>query len=220
MTPSSQDFVYLNYWKRKELSRNPPAFGICRHSWETDELSEAHRVIYDAIKGARSLLDVGAGSLNFMRRVEREGFAGLYETQDIGNEFQYTYASLDEVRRTYDAVVCMDVLEHLRLADGLGLLHRLLALLNPGGVLAIQTPNANYHRHPLSWDMTHVHVYNPLDLWTYLTALGMNTAVYRVVLGPPPQGLRARLHARIRAWLASELYLDHCDNLMALVRKP
>src|SRR5262245_32865007 len=220
MMEQPDNLVYRNYWKRKQLSRHPPEFAIRRHWWDTDELSDAHFVIFDAIKDARSVLDVGAGDMRFMRLVRQRGFAGTYETQDLGTEFQYTYSDLSQIAHTFDAVVCMDVLEHLYLAEGIALLHRLLALVNPGGTLALQTPNARFHRSPLSWDMTHLHIYNPLDLWTYLTALGTDVVVYRVMFGRAPRGLRERLHWRIRAWLASELQLDYCENLIAIVRKP
>ena len=214
---TSQDLVYLNYWKRKLLSRDVPEFPIRRHWWDVDELSEAHEVIYNTIKGAEAVLDVGAGDMRFMRLVRQRGFGGTYDTLDIGREHEYTYSDVHEVTRLYEAVVCMDVLEHLELESGIQFLHRLLSLVRPGGVLTIQTPNANFHKHPLSWDMTHVHAYNPVDLWTYLTALGTETVVYRVMFGHPPRGLKERVHERIRAWLASELYLDHCQNLLAIV---
>jgi hypothetical protein len=218
MPDREQDLVYLNYWKRKQLSRNPPPFPIRRHWWDVEDLSEAHEVIYAAIKTAATVLDVGAGDMRFMRLVRQRGFTGNYDTLDIGHEHEYTYSDLNEVARKYDAVVCMDVLEHLELASGIAFLHRLLSLVQPGGVLAIQTANANFHRHPLAWDMTHVHAYNPVDLWTYLTALGTETTVYRVRFGHPPAELRQRAHEWVRSWIASELYLDYCENLMAIVR--
>ncbi len=220
MTDEPQNLVYLNYWKRKQLSRQPPIFDVRRHWWDTDDLSDAEEVIFSAIKNARHVLDVGAGDMRFMRLIRQRGFTGAYDTQDIGAEYPYTYSDLSEVDRTYDAVICLDVLEHLDLQSGIAFLHRLLSLVNARGSLAIQTPNANYHRHPLSWDMTHIHVYNPVDLWTYLTALGTETVVYRVMFGHPPFGIKRRLHERLRAWLASELHLDHCANLVAIVRKP
>ena len=131
-----------------------------------------------------------------MRLVQKRGLTATYHTQDIGDEFEYTYSDLSQVTRTYDAVVCMDVLEHLDVAGSLAMLHRLLSLVRPGGVFALQTPNASFHRHPLSWDMTHLHAYNPVDLWAYLTALGTNTVVYRVMFGHPPMGFKQRLHER------------------------
>jgi 2-polyprenyl-3-methyl-5-hydroxy-6-metoxy-1,4-benzoquinol methylase len=219
MTNTEQNLVYLNYWKRKQLARQPPEFTIRRHWWDTDDLSDAHGVIYDAIRNADSVLDVGAGDMRFMRLAQKRSLAATYHTQDIGTEFEYTYSDLSQVTRTYDAVVCMDVLEHLDVAGSVAMLHRLLGLVTPGGVLALQTPNAYHHRHPLSWDMTHLHAYNPVDLWTYLTALDTNTTVYRVMFGHPPAGLKRKIHERIRVWLALELYLDPCENLIAIVRK-
>lgn len=218
MPDSPDNLVYLNYWKRKQLLKTVPAFAIRRHWWDVEELSEAHAVIYEAIRGADTVLDVGAGDMRFMRLACQRGFTKTYHTLDIGHEHEYTYADLKDVKRTYDAVVCMDVLEHLDLADGIGFLHRLLSVVAPGGVLALQTANANFHRHPLAWDMTHLHAYNPVDLWTYLTALGHATTMYRVRFGHPAAGLRERAHEWIRSWIAEELYLDYCENLLAIVR--
>src|SRR5262245_35624879 len=218
MTSPPENLVYLNYWKRKELLHRAPEFAIRRHWWDVDDLSEAHGIIYATIEAADTVLDVGAGDMRFMRLARQRGFKGIYHTLDIGHEHEYTYSDPAEVPHKYDAVICMDVLEHLDLQAGLGLLHRLLSLVNPGGALAIQTPNANFHRHPLSWDMTHLHSYNPVDLWTYMTALGTETTVYRVMFGHPPMGLKQRLHEWVRSWLASELYLDRCENLIAIIR--
>jgi 2-polyprenyl-3-methyl-5-hydroxy-6-metoxy-1,4-benzoquinol methylase len=220
MTDAEANLVYLNYWKRKQLSRQPPDFPVRRHWWDIEELSDAHGMIYDAMRDARSVLDVGAGDMRFMRLAQKRGLSAEYHTQDIGHEFEYTYSDLSQVTRRYDAVVCMDVLEHLDVAGSVAMIHRLLSLVTPGGVLALQTPNANCHRNPLSWDMTHLHAYNPVDLWSYLTALGTDTSVYRVMFGHPPAGFKARLHERIRIWLAEELFLDPCHNLIAIVRKP
>jgi Methyltransferase domain len=214
-----QDLVYLNYWKRKQLSRSVPTFPIRRHWRDGDQLSEVQEIIYDAIKNSSSVLDVGAGDLRLMRLLGQRGYGGVYHTQDIGREFAYTYSSLDEVGKTYGAVLCIDVLEHLTLEDGLSLLHRLLSLLERDGVLVMQTANANFVRHPLAWDMTHLHAYNPQDLWTYLTALGVDTTVYRVIFGRPGAGLKQRLHEWLRAKLCEELTIDHCQNILIVGRK-
>src|SRR5687768_10945262 len=109
------DAVYANYWKRKQLRAQAPRFPVVRW-WVTDDLCENEAVIFEAVRGAASLLDIGAGDLRVMRKFLRAGFAGEYYTQDVGTEYPHTYADLAEVARTYDAVLCMDVVEHLPLA--------------------------------------------------------------------------------------------------------
>jgi hypothetical protein len=214
------DPTYLNYWKRKDLMRTPPLFPV-RRWWATDGLCDVERVYFDAVRSAARLLDVGAGDLRVRRKLLAAGFAGTYDTQDIGTEFAYTYRSLDEVAGRYDAVLCLDVLEHLRLEDGLGLFGRLVGLLNPGGVLVVQTPNARCVRHPLGWDMTHVHVYNLPDLWAYARALGLEAAGYRVWFAPERLSPAAWVRAAAARFVAARLLgCDYADNIALVARKP
>lgn len=89
-------FAYKNYWKRKRmLSAEPPAFPAIR--WHPSEgLCDSERIIFDSIREASSLLDVGAGDLRVMRKFLAAGFAGTYHTRDIGTEFAYTYQNINK----------------------------------------------------------------------------------------------------------------------------
>lgn len=213
--------AYETYWKRKELlKRSYPTFPV-RRWWETDGLCEIEREYYDAIRGAASLLDVGAGDLRVMRKLQAAGFAGEYHTQDIGDGGQYTYGDLSEVSRSYDAILCLDVLEHLPLAEGIALLHRVLALLSPGGALVIQTPNAAYIPEPRSWDMTHVHTYNLADLWAFFMVEGMEVQGFRVVLGPERESPLEAARSAIVAYTKRKILgCDFANNVAIIVRKP
>lgn len=214
------ELAYLNYWKRKELLKRPLHFPV-RRWWATDGLCDIERVYFDTVRSAASLLDVGAGDLRVRRKLLAAGFAGNYDAQDIGDEFRYTYRTLDEVSCRYDAVLCLDVLEHLRLEDGLGLVHRLVGMLNPGGVLIVQTPNGRCVRHPLGWDMTHVHVYNLPDLWAYARALGLDADGYRVWFAPERLAPAAWVRATATRFVAAPvLGCDYADNLALIARKP
>ena len=145
------------------------------------------------------------------------GFKGRYDTLDIGKEFDYTYHDLSEVNDRYEAILCLDVIEHLPLPQGLDLLEKLKNLLVPGGILIVQTPNARCIRHPLSTDMTHCQVYNPGDLWSFLTCLGMKVEGFRVVFGR-----RSWLPWRLLFDLATcflivkVLNCDFADNLLVI----
>lgn len=212
--------AYETYWKRKELlKRSFPSFPV-RRWWETDGLCEIERVYFDAVRDAPSLLDVGAGDLRVMRKLQAAGYRGEYHTQDIGDGGPWTYSDLSEVRRPYGAILCLDVLEHLPLADGVALLKRMVALLSPGGALVIQTPNAAYLPEPRSWDMTHVHTYAVHDLWAWCTCEGLEPQGYRVVLGPEREGLVAATRSAIQRWAKLKLLgCDFANNVAVIARR-
>jgi hypothetical protein len=213
--------AYRTYWRRKEmLRRGHPTFPV-RRWWETEGLSEIETIYLDAVRGAASLLDVGAGDLRVMRKLQRAGFGGAYHTQDIGPEGTYTYRDLADVTQPYDAILCLDVLEHLPLAEGLSLLDRMIAILAPGGTLVLQTPNAAYLPDPRSWDMTHVQLYNLPDLHAFLVCEGLETAGYRVVLGAERAGaVRAAKEAVTRYVKRKILGCDFAQNIAVVARKP
>jgi 2-polyprenyl-3-methyl-5-hydroxy-6-metoxy-1,4-benzoquinol methylase len=164
---------------------------------------------------------VGAGDLRIMRKLQAAGYRGDYHTQDVGAEGTYTYRDLGEVSRSYDAILCLDVIEHLPLQEGLGMVRAMIALLTPGGVLVIQTPNASYIPDPRSWDMTHLHVYNAGDLWAYLKCEGLEVDLYRVALREehPRPVVSARL-AITDYVKRNVLGCDFASNLAAIARRP
>ena len=212
--------AYETYWKRKELLRRSfPSFPV-RRWWETDGLCEIERVYFAAIREAPSLLDVGAGDLRVMRKLQTAGYRGEYHTQDIGDGGPWTYGDLAEVRRPYGAVLCLDVLEHLPLESGIVLLRRLVELLSAGGVLVVQTPNAAYLPDPRSWDMTHVHTYALHDLWAFFVCEGLQADGYRVVLGPEREGPIAALRSGVQRWTKRKLLgCDFANNAAIIARK-
>ena len=214
--------AYADYWKRKQLiaARSVPHFPVVRW-WETDGLSEMESILLEAVRGAPSLLDVGAGDLRVRDKLVRAGYAGDYHTQDIGGERDYTYGDLAAVARPYAAILCLDVIEHLRLEEGLTLLNRMIALLAPGGSLVLQTPNARSLPHPLAWDMTHLHAYNADDLWAYLHCAGLDTRGYRVILAPPPRGPLAAGREGIQRYVKTKILgVEFAQNLLLIGTKP
>ena len=217
----SEHPAYRTYWQRKEmLKRGRPAFPV-RRWWDTDGLCEIEQIYFDAVRNASSLLDVGAGDLRIMRKFQSAGFSGEYHTQDIGEEGHYTYRELRDVTRRYGAILCLDVIEHLPLVEGLNLLDQMVALLEPGGALVLQTANASYIPNPLSWDMTHLHVYNLPDLHAYLVCEQLDVAGYRVVLGDRNPGLIRRAKLGITAYVKLKILgCDFANNIALVARRP
>ncbi len=214
------DLVYLNYWKRKELIASClPKFTVINF-WQSEKLSEVEQVIFDCLKNRPSVLDCGAGDLRIKTKFQKLGFAGIYHTQDVGTEFAYTFKSLEEITQKYSAILCLDVIEHLPLPAGLRLIHTLVNLLEAGGILVLQTPNARCVRNPLISDMTHLHCYNLTDLWAYLTALGLKTDGYRVVFAAKPQSWLQKAQGFLPKYIATKILgLDYADNIMVVAHK-
>lgn len=216
----NQNLVYLNYWKRKELLRQGvPKFPLLRW-WDSLELCEVEKVIFNYIEKQDVLLDIGAGDLKVTKKYQQAGYSGSYHTQDIGNEFEYTYKNLSEITHKYSAILCLDVIEHLQLPEGLALIHQLNELLLPGGVLIVQTPNGRCIRSPLSSDMTHVHCYNLDDLWAYLTCMQFAVKGYRVVFELKKQTyIKNILNSVSRYIITRFLGLDYADNIVLVGKK-
>ena len=192
-----------------------------RRWWETEGLCEIEQVYFDAIRGASSLLDVGAGDLRIMRKFQSAGYRGEYHTQDVGTEGAYTYRDLDEVPRRYAAILCLDVIEHLALQEGLGMVRNMISLLEAGGALVIQTPNAAYIPDPRSWDMTHLHVYNAGDLWAYLKCEGLEVDLYRVAQREEHPGPMVSARLRITDYIKLKILgCDYANNIAAVARAP
>jgi hypothetical protein len=125
------------------------------------------------------------------------------------------------VKRSYGAVLCLDVIEHLPLREGLTLLRDSIRVLEPGGVIVVQTPNAEYLPNPLSWDMTHVHCYNVHDLWAWFTCEGLEARGYRVMAQEPGAGAVARLKSGITSYVKRQIIgADFANNIAIVARRP
>jgi hypothetical protein len=213
--------AFRNYWRRKKLlERGAPHFPVCRW-WPSADLCESERIYFDSVKGASSLLDVGAGDLRIKAKFRSAGYRGEYHTVDVGREHSHTYRDLAEVSRRYAAILLLDVIEHLPLSEGVAMLEGLVELLDGGGTLVVVMPNARCIRNPFALDMTHLHCYNINDLWAYLTSLGLETQGWRIVFGPPPSGPLQRVKLLAAAYVTSRVSgCDYADGIALIARKP
>jgi hypothetical protein len=219
MAIPKSNLAYEKYWLRKQaLASTPPHFPLKRW-WRTDGLSEIEACYLEAIRDRESILDVGAGDLRVKEKMIRAGYGGVYHTMDIASEYHHTYNSLDQVDRKYAAIICLDVIEHMTLADGMQMLARFMELLDDDGVVVLQTPNAKCIRNPMAWDMTHLHVYNLPDLWAHFKSFGFEAIGYRVWFVKERPSVIDRFRMLLtRVAVARIIGADYADNISIIAR--
>lgn len=213
--------VYENFWQLSKIKREGlPHFQVVNF-WESDALSPIEQIYFDRIRECQTVLDVGAGDLRVKKKFESAGFHGTYKTLDLNRDYPYDFHDINEVREKFDAIVCFDVLEHIDLQSGLTLLQQMRDLLNPGGVLLLQTPNARCIRDPASWDMTHVQLYNSGDLYAIVRALNFpKIDCYRIPFMPESPSILDRIYTLFGRFVTTRLLgCDFADNLGIIAEK-
>lgn len=122
---------YPSYYKDYPIRRQRPGYFL--DAWHTVILS---RLTQAGMNHSSKILDFGCGSGLFLEFLKRNGY-----TNTAGfDPFIDRYKSREPLSQKYDAILTMDVIEHeLNPNDHVG---RLATLLKPGGLLCIETPNA------------------------------------------------------------------------------
>jgi len=134
-----------------------------------------------------NILDVGCGYGRYLTALEKSGYINV-KGIDISKD-QVAYARnklglfnaevadaihyLEDDDQKYDAVLLMDVLEHLSVEDSVSLLAKIKQALRKGGVLIIHVPNAlaplSVHRYQ---DVTHQRAYTTASIEQSLRMAG------------------------------------------------
>ncbi len=220
MQNNISNIAYERYWERKQaLAASPQHFALKRW-WRSKDLSEIESCYFEAIKNRSSVLDVGAGDLRVRDKLVRAGFHGLYHTMDIGAEYEHTYHTLDDVSRTYSAIICLDVIEHMTLSEGLGMLSRFVELLDKDGVIIVQTPNGKCIRNPMGWDMTHLHIYNLPDLWAHFKSYGFDVTGHRVWFTDQYPSSISRFKMLLNRLVVTRIIgSDYADNIAIIAQR-
>lgn len=139
-------------------------------------------------KDAR-ILEIGCGYGRNIKALQKLGYTDVRGI-DISEE-QIEYAiqrlglanvavedainSLADTKEMYDAILLLDVLEHLELEYSVKLIQLIKSALKPGGVFVIQVPNAmaplSPNRH---WDITHLRAYTTHSMEQHLRLGGFS----------------------------------------------
>ena len=190
--------MYEQYWREriKESSAED------RNEKEPNEIFETAS---SALTGGNRILDVGCGDGSFSQ-YSKEKFRRLYGTeiseeaahiaqkQGVLTTITDLNSSLSYKDNTFDAVTCLDVIEHL--PDPRLLLAEIYRVLRPDGQLVATTPNIRYFRNlyrlifkgtfphtsadTFVWGGGHLHYFTRRDLNTLLNKVGFKKITFSI----------------------------------------
>ena len=209
------------YWRLLEVRANFPGAPLIQISPDWREKSPpsgpAARLFVEHLAGARTVLDVGAGDRYWSEVLRRLGIDADYRSADLEPRHNHDYGDFLSVEHRVDAVLMLELLEHLTLEVGLRFIEHAVALLKPGGVLVIGTPNAHHPHWVWSSCVTHIRPWPMQDLWAICKLAGLTrVTVYRQMLVTP----RRRLLLPAQLALSRLLGIDPAHGLLLFARKP
>jgi SAM-dependent methyltransferase len=153
-TPEELAAYYRDKYFGADHGGTPYAHGYTPEELEHKQLQPAETEHVWGTRAPGRMLEVGVGEgftlayfaargwdatgLDFTDDGIREFFPQLAEKLTVGDAFALLDQAI-EAGRTYDLLVCNNVLEHV--IDPMGLLDRLRAIVAPGGLLRIAAPN-------------------------------------------------------------------------------
>ena len=217
---SDVDKWYRDYWARHQARdvmyqtlRAP-----CLSCENCAELNEMERAIFDHTKNATRLLDYGAGDKRLKDKFLSAGFKGRYETLDISTEDKHEYSSIADVPGKFDAVLCLEVIEHMSLNDYVDLMDEFDKRIEPGGTLIIGTPNPLCVVPMWAGDPGHVQQYPIADLAADFVVRGYSVQAFRVRYGAWPKGL-SWLRFLVMRILCYFLSVDYAHGIVVIGKK-
>jgi SAM-dependent methyltransferase len=209
------------YWEVVERRASFPGAPLIkiRPDWreQLQPSGPAANLFTRQLSSARTILDVGAGNRYWSDVLERLGIDASYQSVDVESAHEHDFDDFFAIESSFDAILMLELIEHLPVEIGLRFLDHGINLLHPGGVLVLGTPNPAHAHWFWSADFTHVRPWPARDLWAILLIAGLeDVEVYRQML----TNRRRQLTMPLQTALSKLLELDPAQGLLAFGRKP
>lgn len=183
-----------------------------------------------------AILDLGCGDGALLTHLQSNGFtnargvdcsaeqARAAVARGVAAEQGDLFEALAAAPAAFDAILAIDVIEHMTKPELARLGHLLIAALKPGGLLVVQTPNGEGvgAGRIVYGDLTHETIFNESSLGQYLRAFGFTDLRFRET-GPVPHSLKGRLRwigwrvLRAAAQLGSLIQTGHRPAVLTAV---
>jgi hypothetical protein len=202
---------------REEFNRIPK---IPVKKWYYSEgLNEIEKVYFDEMKGLEAILEIGSGTNALKRKFYNCGFEGSYDTMDLSREFPQDYHSLKEIRKKYDGIVILEVIEHMSLDEFWELLTFIETHLTPEGKVALSTAHAGSIVPWESWDLTHIQQYPLHDLYALFRSHSFSAKCFRVWCQRPRVPFKQKIRLLLRKLFCYILGVDYTHSVAMILKK-
>lgn len=214
---SEVDKWYRDYWKRLEVRQKLHQLRVPRIHWfYADEMNEVEQIIYNRIRHAKRILDYGAGDMRLKNKFLAMGYNGEYETLDLSKEYKHDYNFISEVSGTYDAILCLDVIEHMSLNEYVDLMDKFKSLLNDKSKLIISTSNPLCISPMWAGDAGHIQQFPLADLGADFLVRGFDIELFRIRYGERPKSFTSHVRLLIQRALCYFLSVDYTHGLLVI----
>jgi len=215
--------IHREYWQFLKIRQSAPRDIRLIHAYDVPDRyirSGTFRVLMQLLKKNHALLDIGAGDKRLRDLLKAAGWLGSYFSMDVNADFQYDYASIEQIDRQFDCITLFEVIEHLDLEEGIRYLESIFRLLKKGGVLLLSTPNAHHINKIWASDVTHIRPWPHSDIWAVLQMIGFSSVdLYRVRLHSRMPSIQLRVKYVFQDFLCRLLGVDCADGIMAVAIK-
>lgn len=147
--------------------------------WDLKILRKRFPLMLKNIKDGEKILDIGASNRNLEKRLKGHYPHLIYKSMDVDRDQFHDFYSLEEIQEYFDVIFLFEVIEHLNLEEGVGLLKKVYELLKEGGRVILTTPNI-FNPNRFWRDATHRVAYCYDELGGLLLSQGFSIiAMYR-----------------------------------------
>jgi len=176
---------YINYWKMLTKKVPKPIKLFIDLNWREKTNAKSlkiGKIWLDYLTNVDSILDYGGGNRMTGLMLENLGWSGTYDIVDMSENVNPEYKDLTEVKKTYDMIVCLQVIEHMYFEDFLKFIKDLTSKLKKGGVLVIGSDHPAHPGHLWNVEMGHVKAYPFYNLHQFIQMNNFDYSGSKIIL--------------------------------------
>jgi SAM-dependent methyltransferase len=184
--------------------------------WDLKLLRKRLPFTLSFLKDGEKVLDIGASNREVEGRIKKIYPNVVYKSLDIDPKYSHDYSSFEEIKETFDMVLLFEVIEHLGLDEGRELVKKIYQVLNPGGRVALTTPNV--HTPGQYWkDATHLVSYHYEELGGLFLSEGFELVdIRRIFRG---SYFKYYLKGYVLSFLFRFLGIDFSESILLVARR-